>query len=213
MIEIKNVYKKYKDVVIFENLSIKFDENKKILIKGINGSGKSVLLKMIVGYSKPDSGKVIVDKKIIGKDFDFIPNAGVFINRPEFLNDLSGLENLKYLARINKKISEEDIMKFVSLFNMEKDINKKYKCYSLGMKQKMRIIQAIMEKPKYLILDEPFDSLDKKNQNILEKYIDDFIKIKGNSLIYTTHNSEFEKYCDLIYEIEDNKLVEKKNKV
>lgn len=203
MIIFEGVYKKYKDNILFKDVNIKFPKNKKILIKGINGSGKSVLLKMIVGYSKPDIGTITVDNKIIGKDVDFLADAGITINAPDFMADLTGLENLKYLANINKKVSEDKIIELVKLFDLEYNINKKYKTYSLGMKQKLRLIQAFMEEPSYLILDEPFDALDKKTQDLLMNMLDKFIKQKNKTLIYTSHNSEYEKFADIIYELND----------
>lgn len=203
MIIFEGVYKKYKDNILFKDINIKFPKNKKILIKGINGSGKSVLLKMIVGYSKPDIGTITVDNKIIGKDVDFLADAGITINAPDFMADLTGMENLKYLANINKKVSEDKIIELVKLFDLEYNINKKYKTYSLGMKQKLRLIQAFMEEPSYLILDEPFDALDKKTQDLLMNMLDKFIKQKNKTLIYTSHNSEYEKFADIIYELND----------
>ena len=203
MIIFEGVYKKYKDNILFKDVNIKFPKNKKILIKGINGSGKSVLLKMIVGYSKPDIGTITVDNKIIGKDVDFLADAGITINAPDFMADLTGLENLKYLANINKKVSEDKIIELVKLFDLEYNINKKYKTYSLEIKQKLRLIQAFMEEPSYLILDEPFDALDKKTQDLLMNMLDKFIKQKNKTLIYTSHNSEYEKFADIIYELND----------
>ena len=131
MIIFEGVYKKYKDNIFFKDINIKFPKNKKILIKGINGSGKSVLLKMIVGYSKPDIGTITVDNKIIGKDVDFLADAGITINAPDFMADLTGMENLKYLANINKKVSEDKIIELVKLFDLEYNINKKYVKYPI----------------------------------------------------------------------------------
>ena len=176
MITLKKVNKKFKDIILFENLSIKIPDRKKILIKGVNGSGKSVFLKMIVGYSTPDSGEIIIDDYVLKKDRDFIDNAGVSINAPEFMKDLTGIENLMVLANIKKKVTKSEIMELVKTFGLEKNINKKYKTYSLGMKQKMRMIQAIMEKPKYLILDEPFDALDKKSQDVATKLLNKYVE-------------------------------------
>lgn len=205
MIVVKDVCKKYKNIILFENLNVEIPTNKRVLIKGINGSGKSVFLKMLVGYSKPNSGKILIDNKLLGDDFDFIPNAGVSINAPEFLKNMTGMENLEYLSNIRKIASREQIMSLVKRFDLDKDIYKKYKTYSLGMKQKLRIIQAMMEKPKYLILDEPFDALDKKSQNTLLEILNDYVS-KDNTLIFTSHNSEFEKFADIIYEIDNFQL-------
>ena len=166
---------------------------------------------MIVGYSKPDSGKVLIDGKELGKSFDFIPDAGVSINAPEFIKNMTGKENLEYLSNILKKTTNEEMMNLIKDFDLEYHIDKKYKTYSLGMKQKLRIIQALMEKPKYLILDEPFDALDKKSQNKLMEILNSYIK-KDTTLIFTSHNSEYEDFADVIYELNDYKMELIKNK-
>lgn len=205
MIEVKNVFKKYKDIVLFEDISVKFKMGKKILIKGANGTGKSVFLKMLAGYSRPDSGEIIVDSYKIGEDNDFILNAGISINAPEFYNNWTGLENLMYLANIKKIASEKDIIKLAKNLELENVLNKKYKTYSLGMKQKMRIIQSLMDEPKYLMLDEPFDALDSKSQHKVLEIIKNYVN-ENKLLIFTTHNSEHEKFADEIYEINNFKI-------
>lgn len=208
MIKMDNISKKFKEIVLFENESIDFPEGKKIMIKGINGSGKSVLLKLIVGYSLPDTGTIIIDEKVLGKDCDFIPNAGVSINAPEFCDHLSGIENLMELSKIRNIANEKDIYDLAKKLDFDIYLKKKYKNYSLGMKQKMRIIQALMDKPKYLILDEPFDALDQKSQIQVTKMLNDYIK-KDKTLIFTSHNGAYEKIADCIYEILDTKIIKK----
>lgn len=209
MIEIKCLSKKFKEVVLFENVSAIFENGKKILIKGPNGTGKSVFLKMIVGYSNIDSGEIIVDDYKIGVDRDFILNAGLSINSPEFCSNWTGLENLLYLANIRKIASENDIIELCKSLGIDEVLNKKYKTYSLGMKQKMRIVQALMDKPRYLILDEPFDNLDLESQKNVINILNDFIS-NDRLLIFTTHNSEYEQFADEIYEIENYNLKKKK---
>ena len=107
---------------------------------------------------------------------DFIPDAGVMINAPEFIGNMSGLDNLLYLADIRKRVTKEEVMQYVEQFGLTADIEKKYRTYSLGMKQKMRIIQAVMEKPSYLILDEPFDALDNKGRAMVIDILNDYMK-------------------------------------
>ena len=169
MISLKGVSKSYKGITIFEDVNITFMPNKWNFIEGVNGSGKSVLLKLICGFSKPDTGIVTVDDYIIGQDYDFIQNAGICINSPDFFNNLSGMDNLLEIAKIKKIVTKNEIYQFCKLFGLEEDINKKYKYYSLGMKQKLRIIQAIMESPNILILDEPFVGLDPKASHALKE--------------------------------------------
>lgn len=205
MIEIKNLSKAYKGNVLFEDLNLIIPDGEKVLIRGVNGSGKSVLMKMIVGYSKPDKGTVNVDGILIGKDRDFIKDAGVSINAPEFMKDMSGIDNLMYLININKKATKDDIYNLAEKLDIAKDLKKKYRSYSLGMKQKLRIIQALVENPKYLVLDEPFDALDKTSQKKLRALLDEFMD-GSKTLIFTTHNAEFEDIADKIYEIDNHGL-------
>lgn len=202
MIIAKNISKKFKELILFENASCKIEDKSKTLIKGVNGSGKSVFLKILVGYSTPDTGCIIIDDYELQKDKDFISNAGVSINAPEFMKNETGLQNLIKLAEIRKIASKEDIINLATKLGMEQAIYKKYKTYSLGMKQKMRIIQALMDKPKYLILDEPFDALDKKSCMVVEQVLDEHVKA-GGTLIFTTHSTVYEDFADSILEIED----------
>lgn len=207
MIKLENVYKKYGNNVIFENLSIVFDEQKN-KIKGENGVGKSVLLKMIVGYSVPDKGDVFYNQtKKLRTDSDFIENAGVSINAPEFMKNWTGMENLTYLSNVNKKCSKERLHELIEIFSLENDINKKVKNYSLGMKQKMRIIQSLLDSPKYLILDEPFDALDKQSKEIAKNYLNTYLKEDPSRiLIYTSHSEEDDVFADHIYLIDEKTL-------
>ena len=207
MIQLEDVSKKFKNVELFSHVNVTFEQGKKIQIKGVNGSGKSVLLKMIVGYSGCDSGRVIVDDRVIRKDMDFIPDAGVMINAPEFIGNMSGLDNLLYLADIRKRVTKEEVMQYVEQFGLTADIEKKYRNYTLGMKQKMRIIQAVMEKPSYLILDEPFDALDNKGRAMVIDILNDYMKSGERTLLFTSHMSETDGLADVVYEIEDKNLV------
>lgn len=210
MIQLEDVSKKFKNVELFSHVNVTFEQGKKIQIKGVNGSGKSVLLKMIVGYSGCDEGSVIVDGKVIRKDVDFIPDAGVMINAPEFIGNMSGLDNLLYLADIRKRVTKEEVMQYVEQFGLTADIEKKYRTYSLGMKQKMRIIQAVMEKPSYLILDEPFDALDNKGRAMVIDILNDYMKSGERTLLFTSHMSETDGLADIVYEIEDKNLILRK---
>lgn len=207
MIKLENVCKKYGNNTLFENLSIAFDEQKN-KIKGENGVGKSVLLKMIVGYSVPDKGEIFYNQtKKLRKDSDFIEDAGVSINAPEFMKNWTGMENLNYLSNINKKCSKERLDELIKTFSLENDINKKVKTYSLGMKQKMRIIQAIIDSPKYLILDEPFDALDKQAKETAKDYLNTYLKEDPSRiLIYTSHSEEDDVFADRIFVIDEKAL-------
>lgn len=206
MINLQNITKTYKDISLFENINLKITKQK-TKIKGENGTGKSVLLKMIVGYSTPNEGHVFYDNKQIGKDSDFLKNAGVSINAPQFVKSWSGLENLNYLREICHICSQDDLNALIQYFGLEKDIHKKYKTYSLGMQQKLRIIQAVMDKPQYLILDEPFDALDKKSKQLTKDFLNQYLsEDKNRQLIYTSHNEEDDNFADEIFEINDKQI-------
>lgn len=206
MIRLEGVSKSFKGFELFNDINCEFPLGKKILIKGPNGSGKSVLLKMIVGFLTPDTGKILVEDEVIGQTRDFIQDAGISINAPEFQHNLSGLDNLIKLANIRNVADEKDIIAYAKVLKLN-HLDKKYKNYSMGMKQKMRIIQAIMDQPKYLILDEPFDALDKESQRILRDLLDEYVT-ENRLLIYTNHNLEHENFADMIFEIDDYMLKE-----
>jgi len=210
MIELRNVSKSYKNNYLFDNLSYTFENGKKYLITGVNGAGKSVLLKMIVGYALPTRGQIVIDEMILGEKNDFIQNAGVSIDAPQFLNQLTGMENLLELASIRQVVSKEDIIQLADILNL--DLYKKYKTYSLGMRQKLRIIQAIMEKPDYLILDEPFDGLDTDSKEKVKYLIDSYKEINPKlTLIFTSHDHESKSYADVILNIENMTLLQIKS--
>ncbi len=204
MIKLQSINKSFKEQVIFEDVSIVL-EKKKIKIKGENESGKSVLLRIIVGYSVPESGEVYYDgKKQLRIDSDFLEDAGVSINAPQFMKGWSGRENLQYLADIRKKCTPEKLNELIKLFSLDDAIDKKYKTYSLGMRQKLRIIQALMDEPRYLILDEPFDALDKKTKAFTKEYLDQYLAADpSRMLIYTSHSEADDVYADQIVYIDD----------
>ncbi len=207
MIKLENVCKAYKDIQLFDSINLEIEDNSKVAIQGINGSGKSVLLKIICGYAKPDSGTVTIDGKVLDSNQSFIPNAGISINAPEFISSMSGLDNLLYLADIKKVANKDDILSLAKELNLN-GLNKKYRTYSLGMKQKLRLIQALMEKPKYLILDEPFDGLDTDSVRIAKDLIQRYSE--GNTLIFISHNTEdMEELAECIYKIENRQLIKK----
>lgn len=206
MIEISNLTKTFKNNKVFDNVSFKISDGQVVRIMGDNGSGKSVLMKLMVGYSSIDSGEIKIDGKILKKDIEFIKNAGVFINAPEFIPSETGLENLLYLASFRKEVTKEKIIELAELLYFEMDITKKYKTYSLGMKQKMRFIQAIMEDNKYLIIDEPFDGLDKKSKLAVVRLLNEYMN-KNRLIIYTSHSDDFLQYTTSFVHIESPSIV------
>lgn len=211
IIEIKNATKRFKDKTIFENVSLNIEKGKSYGFIGYNGCGKSVFFKTICGFSRLTDGEVICNGNIIGKDTDFIQNAGVVIETPEFINDYSGFKNLKLLAQVQNKIGDKEILEILEKVGLSKDKDKKVRKYSLGMKQKLRLAQAFMERPKILILDEPMNGLDKTSVHTIRSILTEFVK-DGGALLMTSHNAEdIQVCCQIIYEFDNGSILLKSN--
>ena len=172
--------------------------------------GKTVLLKTICGYMFLSSGDVFQDGVKIRNKNNYIQDAGILIENPQFLSHLTLIENLKLLKEMSSKITDEEIEKWIEFYNIEEFRNTKYKNLSLGTKQKLALIQAFIHKPKILILDEPFNALDKRSLEKTEEYLAS-IK-KDIILILITHINDSVKYmCDYEYIFEDKNLKLKEN--
>ena len=205
-IEVKNVTKTIKGNTVLSNINLEFHSGKIYGIVGKNGSGKTMLLRILAGLIRPTEGTVHVDGQELHKDISFPPDMGIIIEKPELLEQLTGLENLKLLAEIKGIISEEQIVDFMNMFSLEPYSKKTLKKYSLGMKQKVGIIQAIMENQKLLILDEPFNALDEATVIMLREL---FLKYKqeGRLLVITSHHREdIDVLCDEIFVMQDGKV-------
>ncbi len=206
IIRVENVTKKFGSVTALDRVNISFQAGKIYGIIGRNGSGKTVLFKTMIGYLKPTGGRVVVGEKEIGKDIDFADNMGIIIENPGFLSRYTGYKNLEYLASIRKIIGKEQIRESMERVGLDPDSKKKVGKYSLGMKQRLGIAQAIMENPDILILDEPMNGLDNQGvedvRNILLK-----LKEEGKTIILASHNKEdIEILCDQVYEMDHGKL-------
>lgn len=207
-IELKNVYKSFNKNKVIKNVSMTLEGGNIYGFYGRNGTGKSVLLKIIAGLYVPTSGEVIIDGVDINKTGDYPKNMRIFIEKSAFFPDISGFENLKLLADINKAIDEEKILETLEIVNLIGEKNKKYCKYSLGMKQKLGIAQVIMENPDILIFDEPFNGIEQVTVDKLTKYLLNEKK-KGKLIIISTHIKEdLIKLSDEIY-LFDNGLISK----
>lgn len=188
-IELKNVTKKFKNNIVINNISATFESGNIYGFYGRNGSGKSVLQKIISGLYIPTSGEVLIDGVNINEKELYPSCMRILIEKPAFFPDISGLENLKLLADINKIIDEKKILEVLELVNLKDEKKKKYSKYSLGMKQKLGVAQAIMEDSDIIILDEPFNGIE---QATVDKLIDYLLKKKeeGKLIIVSTHIKE-----------------------
>ncbi|MFT8320229.1 MAG: ATP-binding cassette domain-containing protein [Bacillus sp. (in: firmicutes)] len=205
-IEINQVSKSFKEVKIFENLNFRVEKGKIYGIIGHNGSGKSVLFKLICGFIFPKSGKVIVNGEELGTNKRFPNSFGIIIDRPGYIAGKTGFENLKALAMIENKINDDKIKQTMEMVGLQPEAKQKVKNYSLGMKQKLAIAQAIMEDQQTLILDEPFNALDIDSVENIRKLLQKF-REEGRTIILTSHNQEDIKLlCDEVYRINNLKL-------
>lgn len=205
VIELNNVSKHFGKKKVLSNINLSVDSGTCIGIVGSNGSGKSVLFKLISGIEKVSSGTVMVNQRIVGKDVDFPESIGILIDEPGFIDVYSGFDNLKFLASIQNYISDEIIVeKMHDLGLMDMDL--KVKHYSMGMKKKLGIVQAIMEDQRILLLDEPFNALDYKT--VFEvKHVIQTLKKSQKTIVLTGHNhSDLEELCDVIYFLDQGQL-------
>lgn len=207
-IELKNVTKEFDKVEIIKNISLEFETGKIYGLYGRNGSGKSVLMKLICGFLIPTKGKVLINGKDFNAKNEYPDNLRAVIEKPRFFPELTGFENLKLLAKIQNKISDEEIIKALDLVNLIDEKDKKYSKYSLGMKQKLAIAQAIMEDPSILILDEPFNGIEEKSVEKITKFLKEEAK-NGKTIIFSTHIKEdLENLADIIYKIDNGTIYE-----
>lgn len=211
IVKLDNISKSFKHQPIINNIDITFKPNKIYGIIGRNGSGKTVLLKMICGILKPDSGKILFDNEDYINKFGVPKSTRALIETPEMINDLSGFENLKLIASIKNEIDDKQILKTLEIVGLKNEEYKKYKNYSLGMKQKLGIAQVLMEDADLIILDEPFNGLDDKSANNMRNLIK---SLKANKIIIVaTHiKDDIENLIDDLYKIDGGNLIyERKN--
>jgi len=206
VIEVCNVFKAFSGQPILENIQLQIEKGKTVGIVGGNGSGKSVLFKTICGFIRPDKGKVKIRGEVLGEGVDFPENVGVFINSPGYIEIYSGFKNLQFLAAINNRITDKQIKQIMNLVGLKPDNKTKVKDYSLGMRQKLGIAQAIMENQDILILDEPFNALDYKTYNDIKEIIRSLQATDRTILLTSHHFQDIEELCDVVYFIADGEL-------
>ena len=191
---------------MLNDINLALESGKIYGLIGRNGSGKTVLMKIICGFLMPSKGYVLINGRKLGKDIDFPENTGIIIEAPTFLAHLNAYQNLKNLADIRGIIGPDEIRQSISAVGLDPNSNKKVGKFSLGMRQKLGIAQAIMENPDILILDEPMNGLD--NQGVEEvRGILLNLHDEGKAIILASHNKEdIEVLCDEVYEMDHGKL-------
>ena len=211
-IELKNISKSFKKEKVLDNISYTFNEKRIYGIVGANGSGKSVLLKVLAGLYKASRGEVLFDGKNYQQEKIFPHFIGAAIEYPGFINDLTGWENLLLLAGIKKIIGKEEINEILEVVGLSKDKDKKYGTYSLGMRQKLSLAQALMEKPLVILLDEPFNGIDRASVKKIKEYLVLQKEEEKALIIITTHiKDDLEDLVDEKLYLEDGKLYEEES--
>ena len=202
MIEVQNVNKSFGEEHVLKDVSHNFETGKIHGIVGNNGSGKTVLMKCICGFLKPDSGTIFVNQKQVCRDTDFPDDIGIIIETPGFLPHLSGTQNLKILASLQKKANDHTIRTVLEQVGLDPDMKKPVGKYSLGMRQRLGFAQALMEDPNLLILDEPFNGLDKHGVVHIRNVIKG-LRTAGKTVILASHNQvDIDELCDTVCEMD-----------
>ena len=206
-IEVQNVVKRFRDQVVLKNVSISCEKGQIHGIVGRNGSGKTVLFKCICGLMHPEEGVILVNGKRVGRDVDMPEDIGAIIEAPGFLPNYSGYKNLRFLANIRRKIGKEEILNVLKTVGLDPESRKHVGKYSLGMRQRLGIAQAIMEDPEILILDEPMNGLDNAGvQDIRALLLE--LKAQGKTILLASHNHEdIAALCDTVHEMDGGVLL------
>lgn len=208
---ISQVKKCFGDETVLQETNLTLQKGRVYGIVGNNGSGKTVLMKCICGFLPVTSGEIRVGGKVIGKEVDFPESLGVIIETPGFLAEYTGRKNLEILAALNKKISGGDITKVLEKVGLDPELKKPVAKYSLGMRQRLGVAQAIMEDPEFLILDEPFNGLDIRGVEDIRQILLD-LKKQGKTILLASHNSEdIRILCDEVY-VMDAGMIQKMKK-
>ncbi|MBQ8012655.1 MAG: ABC transporter ATP-binding protein [Oscillospiraceae bacterium] len=211
IITLKDVTKKIRGNIVADHVNLTLKSGTVYGLCGYNGCGKTMLMRLIAGLIIPTEGEITFDGRVLGRDIDFPESMGILIESPAFLGGLSGFDNLKLLAAIKGKITDEMIIQTIERVGLEPKDKKKYRKYSLGMKQRLGIAAAIMESPKLVILDEPTNALDSDGVELTKKLIAEE-RQRDALVIMTCHDREIlEGVCDIVYTIEHGRITDEKH--
>lgn len=208
-IKINNLTKKIHGTTVLDNISLEFSSNKIYGLSGKNGSGKTMLMRAISGLIKPTTGEIIIGDGIMGKDFSFPPSIGVLIENPAFIPKYTGFKNLKLLASIRNKISDSEIKQTLNDVGLNPEDKRPYRKYSLGMKQRLGIACAIMERPEIILLDEPINALDESGVSLIKELL---LRLRNNAIIIISchDREELEYLSDEIFVMSEGRIIEHK---
>ena len=202
IIDVQHVSKSFGEEQVLKDICRSFEIGKIHVIVGNNGSGKTVLMKCICGFLRPDSGKIYVNYKEVGKDMNFPDDLGIIIETPGFLPNISGFKNLQLLASLKKKASDAVIRDAIMKVGLDPYMKKPVGKYSLGMRQRLGLAQALMEDPQLLILDEPLNGLDKHGAAHIRELIKS-LRDEGKTVLLASHNQmDIDELCDTVCEMD-----------
>lgn len=205
-IVLNRVSKKIKNNLVLDNLNQTFKSGCIYGLKGYNGSGKTMLLRLLCGLIHPTEGSVSVDGKLLGGDIDYPPSVGMLIENPAFLENFSAFKNLKMIASLNQVVDDNGIKACLDAVGLKESMHMKYKKFSLGMKQRLGIAAAIMENPKLLILDEPTNALDKDGVHMVSELIKK-MKDEQRIIVIASHEQAFlDDTADIVFDIENGRI-------
>lgn len=208
-IQVKNASKLIKGTVILENVELELESGKVYGLQGPNGGGKTMLMRLITGLIRPTKGKVLIDGKLLGKDMDFPPSLGLLLENPAFLPGYTGLKNLELLAQLQGRADTQQIRRTIADVGLSPEDKRKYRKYSLGMKQRLGIAAAIMEQPELIVLDEPTNALDAKGvAQIIELVRRE--RDRGALIVMACHDaSVLESISDVIFTVAEGRVERK----
>lgn len=207
-LEIFNVSKSIKKKQVLDNITYRFESNKIYGVVGRNGAGKTMLFRSIAGLIKVDTGKILVDGKCVGRDISILPRMGIIIENANLYPELSGFENLEYLTSLNYRVGKDCIREHLSLVGLDPNDKRPIRKYSLGMKQRLNIAQALFENPEIILLDEPTNALDEDGIALFRNLIIQR-KSEDRIIIIASHNKEdISILCDEVIYMENGRFIE-----
>lgn len=210
-IKIENVTKVIKGITVIKDVSLTLHSGTVYGLRGVNGSGKTMLMRLIAGLIRPTKGKITIDGKGLGKDITFPPDIGLLIENPAFIDNYTALQNLKLIANIHRVVDEKRIREVISQVGLDPDDKRKYKQFSLGMKQRLGIAGAVLENPQLILIDEPTNALDTDGIEMVRKLITEQ-KERGALIVLACHDfSVLKELSDEIYFVKEGCVTEYEN--
>ena len=204
----ENVTKTIRGKTVLQGVTLSMEAGRVTGLRGINGSGKTMLLRLLAGLIHPTEGRITIDGKTLGTDMEFPPSMGLLIENPAFLGQYTGAENLEMLASLHQNVTKEDVRALLEKVGLAADGDTKYRKYSLGMKQRLGIAGAILGEPELLLLDEPTNALDTKGVELLRSIIQEE-RQRGAAIVVACHDAAFlESVSDEIYCLENGQLTD-----